>query len=364
MTEPGAKTGSRLQHLDGLRGLAIAVVVLYHAFTRWNGIEPWEPAPFAWPLYAGKFGVQLFFVISGFVIFMSLERSAGALGFARRRWLRLFPAMLIAAIFIWITAPLIPARPLGAPNWVDFLPSLSFISPAIWSAALGTEVRWLDGVFWTLWVEAVFYAVAAIAFFGLKDRAGLLVMAIAAGELLVAIPVDGLGMGWKPLALANFAGEKFGAMHFFWFACGICIWRYIAGGQADRRLLAGAAACALLAGLRVALDEGAALGLLLGPVVLALVFGACFTEPGRRLAASSVPVFFGFISYPLYLVHQNLVTGMGIELHGLLPGLPGWAYPLLPMTVAVLVAWAIAKAEPGLRRAIDGALFRPFRAAS
>lgn len=364
MTEPGAKPAPRLQHLDGLRGVAIGIVVLYHAFNRWNGIEPWDPAPFAWPLYAGKFGVQLFFIISGFVIFMSLERSASALGFARRRWLRLFPAMLIAAIFIWITAPLIPSRPLGAPNWVDFLPSLSFISPAIWSAALGTEVRWLDGVFWTLWVEAVFYVVAAIAFFGLKDRGGILVMIIAAAELLIAIPADGLGLDWRPLALANFAGEKFGAMHFGWFACGILLWRFISGGGGDRRLILGAAACALLAGLRVALDEGLILAILLGPAALILVFGACFTETGRRIAASRIPVYFGFISYPLYLVHQNLVTGMGIELHALAPGLPGWAYPLAPMVVAVLAAHAVAMAEPGLRRAIDGALFARFRAAS
>jgi Predicted acyltransferases len=66
----------RITHLDGMRGLAILLVIAYHAYARWPELLPYAATTQHIPLLAfGWVGVQLFFMISGFVIFMTLDKS-------------------------------------------------------------------------------------------------------------------------------------------------------------------------------------------------------------------------------------------------------------------------------------------------
>ena len=66
----------RIEFLDGLRGLAILLVIFFHAFVRWPNIVPYGSSysDFIFFKY-GYLGVELFFLISGFVILMSLEKN-------------------------------------------------------------------------------------------------------------------------------------------------------------------------------------------------------------------------------------------------------------------------------------------------
>jgi len=65
----------------------------------------------------GFFGVQLFFMISGFVILMSLEKTEGFFHFIYKRWIRLFPALLIASLWYILLQVfpdlLLPIIPIG-----------------------------------------------------------------------------------------------------------------------------------------------------------------------------------------------------------------------------------------------------------
>lgn len=64
----------RLEYLDGLRGLAILWVLLYHFFSRWAELIPFGSTYQQWLIFEmGDLGVNLFFLISGFVIFMTLN---------------------------------------------------------------------------------------------------------------------------------------------------------------------------------------------------------------------------------------------------------------------------------------------------
>lgn len=75
----------RIKFLDGLRGSAILLVVFYHAYARYPDVVPYLTNTYReFPLFKyGYWGVQLFFLISGFVILMSIvdkvfhEKSAG-----------------------------------------------------------------------------------------------------------------------------------------------------------------------------------------------------------------------------------------------------------------------------------------------
>lgn len=104
----------RIAHLDGFRGLAILLVISYHAFARWPKVTPWTTIYGTFPIFKfGWMGVQLFFVISGYVIFMTLERCTSLSEFIYKRWLRLFPAMLIGTIIVFSSAQIFYKRPAG-----------------------------------------------------------------------------------------------------------------------------------------------------------------------------------------------------------------------------------------------------------
>ena len=83
----------RVKHLDGLRGLAIIAVFGFHLFAE----DP--KSVFLSKIFIhGDLGVNLFFLISGFVIFMSLNKSLNFLTFIKKRYFRLFPSMLFASL--------------------------------------------------------------------------------------------------------------------------------------------------------------------------------------------------------------------------------------------------------------------------
>src|ERR1700761_6652753 len=87
---------SRLHGLDALRGLAALAVVLYHYTYRYASVI--HPG-LKWAGINGHLGVNLFFIISGFVIFLSLERSKNAQDFAVSLFPRLWPAYVVCACF-------------------------------------------------------------------------------------------------------------------------------------------------------------------------------------------------------------------------------------------------------------------------
>ena len=83
-----APPSRRLAHLDALRGLAACSVLVYHILMALYGSQMVRERL---PIDLGQFGVLLFFVISGYVITMSVEH-AGLGVFWVRRALRLYPA--------------------------------------------------------------------------------------------------------------------------------------------------------------------------------------------------------------------------------------------------------------------------------
>jgi len=91
----------RLKELDSLRGLTTILVVFYHYTFRYNQLYPHNSCfPFAF--YYGKYGAQAFFIISGFVIFMSLTKIEKPINFIVHRFIRLYPTFWFCVIFTYI----------------------------------------------------------------------------------------------------------------------------------------------------------------------------------------------------------------------------------------------------------------------
>jgi peptidoglycan/LPS O-acetylase OafA/YrhL len=159
---------NRFQQLDGLRGIAILLVVLFHYLSCLgeDGLYPYgnrfsDFLPFKY----GYLGVELFFIISGFVIAMTLETCATPLEFAARRFARLWPPLLIWSVFTFalIRLSTAPFALTSHQELANFLPSLTFTSRDMWTW-VSPQVRMVDLVYWSLVVEVRFYIFAAAIF--------------------------------------------------------------------------------------------------------------------------------------------------------------------------------------------------------
>ena len=157
---PGPVRGGRIAVIDGLRLVAALMVVGYHYVAYDRGTSPWGAGGTAatfpqlhLPASYGWLGVELFFVISGFVICMSAwGRTPGA--FFRSRVVRLFPAYLAAVLLTFAVVSLWPVvrGPVGVS---DALLNLTMLQEPL-------GVRSVDPVYWTLWAEARFYLLFAV----------------------------------------------------------------------------------------------------------------------------------------------------------------------------------------------------------
>lgn len=105
--ELGSGDNSRIEFLDGLRCFAILGVLLFHYFSRWT--PPWYPEnlyPYSSVLSRllsrGGYGVNHFFIISGFVITLTLFKCDNFSEFFIRRFCRLFPAMLLCSVVTFL----------------------------------------------------------------------------------------------------------------------------------------------------------------------------------------------------------------------------------------------------------------------
>jgi peptidoglycan/LPS O-acetylase OafA/YrhL len=145
----------RLAYLDALRGIAALMVVFTHLFLPVIG-HVWA---FDYLIDPGKLGVLWFFMISGVVIPYSLKPGPdGAQRFLISRFMRLYPAywisLLVFVVMLGLTgAPLPPIKQIVA--------NLTMVQ-----AALGFDD--VVGLYWTLFIELVFYALCLALFIGGK----------------------------------------------------------------------------------------------------------------------------------------------------------------------------------------------------
>ncbi len=130
----------RLKELDAFRGIASFVVVLFHFSI--------EQSFF----YIGKSGVYFFFIISGFVIFMTLQKIKSGKEFWISRISRLYPAYWVACILIIFKQIIVL---FFVPNGFKISLINSFINMTMFQSYF--NITDLNVVFWTLAVEFQFY---------------------------------------------------------------------------------------------------------------------------------------------------------------------------------------------------------------
>lgn len=273
-------TRGRFRELDVLRGLAALSVVVFH-YSR-HGTRYFSGYPF--DFWVGKYGVHLFFVISGFVIYYTLERSRTVGDFLFSRFSRLFPAYWVALAILILLSVLSGAERIW---WNGYLVNATMLQKFVGFPDV-------DDVYWTLGVELAFYALMTAAFFlGLMRRIVLvgfvwLLAAAAWGFVHHYTDPDERSIATTYLILPYAPYFITGVMFYLIHARG-AHYTYIG-------MIGLAWAVALLVH-----------GFTVAWITLAIFAAVAMAVGGwLRLLANPVTLWLGAISYPLYLVHRLL----------------------------------------------------------
>jgi peptidoglycan/LPS O-acetylase OafA/YrhL len=310
-----------------LRGIAAAAVMLYH-YSAWqrNASAAGLGAPGATSWFQhGDLGVELFFIISGFVIFMTLEQTASLWDFVAARFARLYPAFLASMVTtILVTSALHYDR--GQINLVQVIENLSMFAQRLG----GHDI---DGSYWTLWYELGFYTLAALCCLVMRWRSPELPCAVwLAAEFLLRACVGATPI--QPIMQLT----QTSCAHLF--IIGIMLYRLHAGRATPLTalLLVSAIAMAVF-GPPMPTGRLTTTGYMCAVAGLALLVWIATTAYGRLLQVAPL-LFLGRISYPLYLVHQNAGSAVlaRLEAAGLNPNVA------LVMTaiLAIVIAWTIS----------------------
>ena len=341
------ESAPRYQALDVLRFLAATAAMIYHyafrgytadglSIVRFDDLSPFTRY--------GHVGAA-FFLISSFVISMSAEgRSAG--GFLLGRVRRIVPAFwvccLLTALASWAFA-----QPQFTVTWPQILGHLTMLRVLVGSAEHGL----IDGAYWTLQIELRFYLMVALLLWwrpGQLARTLPRVMAVAV--LFAAVNYFVIISGRDGIHVLKFAPL---------FAAGVAY-----GAIARRRatqlewmLLATAVPLSLAYYWHDASVQSAHYGVVFSPVILVATIGAfhavLFTLSVIRLDIPPSPVWktLGLLTYPLFLLHQNVGYMILNASAGRVPPM----VVLVTLCVSMpLVAYAIARwIEPSVRRGLD-----------
>jgi peptidoglycan/LPS O-acetylase OafA/YrhL len=331
MKQESNAASSRMGSLDLLRLLAALAVVLFHYCFRGEiagDLDAGYPAVAPSAIY-GYLGVNLFFLISGFVISWSAEGRTWQ-EFAVARFVRLYPGFLVCMTATYVVLAIAHEPRFPTDLWT-YAANLSMFAPAFGRLAM-------DGVYWSIMLEIVFYGwFAALILAGIYQRAKFTIVAVwlaisALNELLV-------GSGALRVLFIT-AYSPF-------FAGGILAYHLVAKGR-SRQVLVLLVAALLLSCKTIGFSQSwmmAHYGVAISyPALVAAnlavhgIFAGAILLRSRVLPSPTV-LMLGGLTYPLYLLHQVIGYIVLNELTPLVGKNAAFIVVLSGMLVASFVVW-------------------------
>lgn len=324
-----------LPELDGLRGLAILWVVLYHCHPRLVG---------TWIYYAslwGWAGVVLFFILSGFLItsilLVTRDKPHFFHNFHARRALRIWPVYLLLLIVVYLNAP-----------W--------FIGPSVMDAV--KTAPWLAYIFfvqnlfhlalppaleptWALAIEEQYYFVWAPLVKFLRRPWMLLVVLLSALVLSPALRLGHHAWLTPTHTLIHLDGLALGSlmalgMHTLNLSRRTWLWMGLVA------MVAGVWAAGTIAGGTAFLDS--ALGVGFAGMILTLIASTGSRNPVNAALRSGPFAFYGRISYGLYMSHISVFIFFGwfdakMDRYGIEGNLAVVGFRLVVCTLVAAALW-------------------------
>lgn len=316
MDKREGKHGQRLYEIDLLRFLAALSVVLYH-YTYWANAA--QIYPLAFPgldriTKYGYLGVELFFIISGYVVLMSAQGKT-VRQFLVSRVTRLYPAFWIACILtfavkmiLWQKGGYLAASP------GQFIYNMTMLHEFF-------GVKSIDGAYWSLTIEITFYFLMSL---------------LIAYKLMPHI--DYLLIGWVGIVAITSEGTGFGELFFIkyapYFIAGVLFFLIQSKPTLLRfGLLVAAYGLSLLSATKQGAELSQRYHTHFSPWVIAgtitLFYVLFYLVSSRRINLGQFPwlKWPGALTYPLYLIHSDIAlvifqyTGHRVDKYVLLGGM-------------------------------------------
>ena len=289
------KPHRRIVELDALRALAAINLMLFH-FTHVYAVKFGYTSPlgFEWPY--GAYGVEMFFILSGFVNSMSLLRRRKPVDFVAARMIRIVPIFLLVIIGnLWVLQ--------FAPHNYQEVTTAQFIANmTLMPRVFGYEC--LDPVMWTLQIEMMFYCTLVILFrIGALSRYFIGWGTLLALSLILCPTLDALQTGYQQTywfgtltAIRRLMLLDFVPL----FAIGFLLYMIKTDvGKKWQNILG----IIVAAGVFHSIDHGKH-----NPLATLLIIGLVTASAYGRVPMLRMRflVFVSTISYALYLFHNNL----------------------------------------------------------
>lgn len=268
----------RIKELDSIRGIACLMVVLFHYTTRYSISFNTQKTTALLDFKYGGLGVSLFFMISGFVIYLSINNVKDAKTFFIKRFIRLYPIFWICMLTTFIIMNLSPIekyhRSIG-----DLIFNITMI-PDVFG------FKRIDGVYWSLLPELMFYLAIGFTLFLKKVKYFTYIC-----------------FGWLILILLNHFHDVmplrilFNLKYGYFFIIGICFYKI----KFEKPLLVNHILIFLSYAVYI-LNIGLSINtFFIGFFILIFYL---FVYGKLKWIIIKPLIFLGKISYPLYLLHQ------------------------------------------------------------
>jgi peptidoglycan/LPS O-acetylase OafA/YrhL len=324
-----------IPELQGLRGIAVLMVVIYHCHPRLEGTWIFGASLWGWA------GVNLFFVLSGFLITSILLETRGEPHYFRnfygRRALRIWPVYVLVLVVVyaeapWFIGPTVVAAVKAAP-WLAYI----FLVQNLLHLALPPAI----GPTWSLAIEEQYYFVWAPAV-RLLARPWMLTAVLALA--LMGSPLLRLShFGWlNPthtlIHLDGIASGSLLAVGLHTLALSRRIWLVMGLGG----MVAGFWAAATVAGGTAFLDSALAVGF--AGAVMSAIASTGARNPLNGVLRRGALAFYGRISYGLYMTHIMVFIFFGwfdarMDRYGTAGNLAVVAFRLAATTAVAAALW-------------------------
>lgn len=282
-------------YLDYVRGIACILIILYHYTQRYNELfqnsESWS-FRVSW----GYMAVSIFFILSGYLAVVKDDSYTSLSMYAKKKIIRLYPTYWIAvSITFFVTYFMLPSRSVSI--------KAAIINLTMLESFFGVSL--VDGVYWTLANELIFYTFIAIVIVLLKKRQFLPFLGLVWVIILLVyqlVKQDSLLF----LIIGKLIVKQYGHM----FVTGFSLFfLFHKNGTLRGKIIS---VCAILISLfyhYIVFGWGYTFFFSLSIVIISflIVINAKGVTLNRTLYYILLPLeFVASISYPLYLLHQNI----------------------------------------------------------
>lgn len=265
------------RQIEGLRGFAILCVVCYHVFYRYGEIFANSKIEFF--KYFGHIGVYTFLTITiFFLIDFKSSLKIDLKNWIKKKLIRLYPQYFIAVTIIFIALNLfkLPGRTIG---FIDYLLNLTFINGFI-------GMNYVDGAHWYLTVIIFFYFVIGILIFLKKEKEyysyfviTIILLFINCINLFKELPIMVINYTYILIFIISFKALFLKKKGIKWL---LNIFLSVIG---------------------IVYNYGIAHIVIL--ITVFMIFLLCYLKK-MKIFETKVLTYIGSISYPIYLMHQNL----------------------------------------------------------